>query len=1144
MSRFLKLSNLIAKVGLLFFAIHLQLSSQTFTKITTGAPVTEAGAWRSVNWVDYDRDGDLDLFVTRGLSGGQDNILFRNDGGPGFTFTRMSGLSISQDGRASDGSTWADYDNDGYPDAFTVNWYNQNNLMYHNDGNGTFTQILAGPNVNDGGYSETASWGDYNNDGLVDLYVANSGGPRINYLYKNTGNGQFVKITAGPQSANVGTSRGVNWVDYDDDGDLDLFVANESNENEFLYKNMLIESGIDTFQRITTGPLVNVGLASWSGSWADYDNDGDKDVFVANWVGQASRLFVNNANGTFTPDTADPIHSDGGYGASAGWGDIDNDGDLDLIVTHAYSTTATVNYLYRNLLAETDTARFERVLAGQMVTDPGYMYGTAWGDYDGDGDLDLFVARTQGENQVNAFYSNNGNANHWLTVDLRGTISNAAAIGAKVRVKAVLGGSPTWLTRVVEGQAGYCGQNLQLHFGLRDAISIDSLVILWPSGNIETFTGVEVDKHLVVAEYDSTPIVQVSPPQGFLNDAPEISLKWRRPVYYPPYRLQVSMDSTFAGGIVADTVVGGDTAATVRILSNFTRYYWRVKPARSIHDSMWSAVRDFDNDVLLPDQSVLVHPADSAVNVPISTDVRWSRAARATAYRLRLGTDSLFTTTVFDTTIIDTIFSPGTMPYLTAYFWDVQTENLTGVGPVSARAGFTTIIQAPEMAVLHAPPEAANEVGVPTTLTWLGAIRAATYQVQVSAESLFYPTVVRDTIVADTSLPESDLGSLKTYYWRARSVNAGGQSTFTNFRRFRTVIISPVLIQPVQGSSQFSDVTFVWSPSPPATSYHIQCGLDSNFASLEFEDSTLLSTSTGVMSLQTDTTYYWRMRARHPESTSPWTSVRYFETSPDTFNDSATSAWNLVSLPGLVADRRGAAVFPGALTPFYNFDSGYVVEDTLEYGTGYWVRLTPGSLIEIAGTKRFTDTVDVHSGWNLFGGLSEPIAVTSIGTIPAGLISSTVFGYDGDFRTVDTLRPGRGYWIMMAQSGKLVLDISSPFTTRNRLILSAEAAEPPLPPGERAAVSATLPERAALSPNYPNPFNPSTAIRFQIPEGGKVRLEVYNAIGERVALLVDVYYEAGYHSVVWNAFDHPSGIFYVRMVATGFREVRSMVLLK
>ncbi len=1133
-----------ATLAIMLVAATGQSPSQSFTKITTGPPVSETGAWRSVNWVDYDRDGDLDLFVTRGLAGGQNNVLFRNEGGPGFSFTRMSALVISQDALPSDGATWADYDNDGYPDAFVANWYNQNNLLYHNDRNGSFTRVLAGPAVTDAGYSETASWGDYNNDGLVDLYVANSSGSKLNFLYRNSGNGAFTRVLTGRQSTDAGTSRGVNWVDYDDDGDLDLFVTNESNENEFLYRNMLLESGVDTFQRVIAGPLVNAAGSTWSGSWADYDNDGDQDVFTANNSGQASTIFVNGGGGSFAPDTAAPVATDAGFGASGGWGDFDNDADLDLIVTHAYSGGPTVNYLYRNMLTETDTARLEAVLTGPVVTDLGFMYGSSWGDYDGDGDLDLFVARTRNESQVNAFYSNDGNSNHWLTLDLRGTASNAAAIGAKVRARAVVNGSPVWQLRVVEGQSGYCGQNLQLHFGLLDAASVDSLVVEWPSGNVETFTGVAADRHLVVVENDSTPITPVSPGDGHLNDSPDILLKWNRSLHYPPYRLQVSTDPGFAGGIIADTIVGGDTAAIVRVVSNLDRYYWRVVPARSIHGPIWSATRYFDNDVQGPAATQGLFPLNGAVNVSLSAQLRWGRADRATSYRIRFGTDSLFATTLLDTSVADTTIDPGTLPFLTRFSWDVQPENFTGTGPVSPARYFTTIIQAPAMATLFSPPDEAISVGVPATIAWLTADRAATYQVQVSAESLFIPPLIRDTVTADTSVTVAGLGSYRTCYWRVRCFNAGGQSTFTAFREFRTAIAAPALLEPVEGASQFTIVTFAWAPSPPAATYRLQYGTDSTLTAVDFDDSTIAETEMTASSLQSEVRYYWRVSAHHPSGASPWSGIRSFVTALDTFLYSATAAWNLASLPGNVADRSAAVLFPGALTPFYRYDTGYVGEDTLEYGRGYWVRLAPGATIPVAGTKRLLDTIDVLAGWNLVGSLSEPLAVSVINTVPGGLTSSPFYGYAGGFRTEDTLRPGQGYWIKMDQPGKLVLSTSAPLAGHNALRRIVDGDVPPPPPGDVVETGPAVPDRAGLGQNYPNPFNPSTVIRFQVPRGTGVRLGIYNATGELVAELLDGFKEAGYHSVEWNATGFPSGIYFLRMAAGTFRDVRKMLLLK
>jgi len=150
----------------------LSSSGQTFTRITEGSLVNDGGASRSVNWVDVNNDGYCDLFVSNGLEAGEDNFLYINNGpDSNFTFQKVSGDPIVESRSRSDGSSWADIDNDGDIDAFVVNWYNDDNLMYWNNGNGTFEQELGDISVNDAGYSETCCWGDIDNDGDVDLYV-------------------------------------------------------------------------------------------------------------------------------------------------------------------------------------------------------------------------------------------------------------------------------------------------------------------------------------------------------------------------------------------------------------------------------------------------------------------------------------------------------------------------------------------------------------------------------------------------------------------------------------------------------------------------------------------------------------------------------------------------------------------------------------------------------------------------------------------------------------------------------------------------------------------------------------------------------------------------------------------------------------
>lgn len=576
-----------------FFLCTSAPKAQTFLRITGDSTVTQTGAWRSVNWVDYDHDGYLDLYVTRGKAGGQNNVLFHNDGFPDFSFTRMSGSVLSQDGEPSDGSSWADYDNDGNIDAFTANWYNRNNLLYHSTGNGSFTRVVQGPVATDGGYSETGSWGDYNNDGLVDLYVANSAGTLQDFLYKNLGGGQFLRIPVGRQSTDAFPSRGVTWVDYDGDGDMDLFVANEGNQDESLYRNMLMETGVDSFAAVTGDVLVTSAGASWSASWADFDNDGDQDVFVVNQSNQRSRLFVNNGNGSFSLETTGPIATDSGYGASAAWGDMDNDGDLDLVVSHAYAGTPVTNFLYRNLLMETGVPTFERVMSGPIVSDSGYSYGLSWGDFDNDGDLDLFVARTWNEDQTNAFYRNLGNSNHWLTVEGRGIRSNAAAIGAEMRALATIGGRPVRQLRVIEGQSGYCGQNLQVHFGLGDAQVIDSLIVQWPSGSRNVFTHVAADRIVRILEDTVTAPDPLLPAEGLVTEADTVRFTWRHDLCGRPFHLQVSTDPSFPPGMIYDNPDLGDTTLTLTNLSPNALYHWRVRSSRTIDPDRWSGVRTF-----------------------------------------------------------------------------------------------------------------------------------------------------------------------------------------------------------------------------------------------------------------------------------------------------------------------------------------------------------------------------------------------------------------------------------------------------------------------------------------------------------------------------------------------------------------------
>jgi hypothetical protein len=317
-----------------------------------------------------------------------------------------------------------------------------------------------------------------------------SDAPVLNKLYHNNGDGTFSEITTGVQSTDAHVSRCVNWTDTDLDGDLDLFVTNESNQNEDLYLN----DGAGGFTALTGSPLVSASSHTMSSSWGDYDNDGDLDVFLAN-SNNTNRLFRNDGGNVFVEVLGQPMSTDANCSFSSNWVDVDNDADLDLFVTNAYCPPPLFNYLYLN----DGTGNFTRQLTDVVATDTVASYGQAFADTDDDGDLDLVVANI--EHGGNHYYVNNGNGNHFVRIRCIGTVSNTSAIGAKVYVTANIGGQTVTQMREITAQGGYCSQNeLTAHFGLAASDSIGSISIVWPSGLEEDYTGQPVDVRLTAIE--------------------------------------------------------------------------------------------------------------------------------------------------------------------------------------------------------------------------------------------------------------------------------------------------------------------------------------------------------------------------------------------------------------------------------------------------------------------------------------------------------------------------------------------------------------------------------------------------------------------------------------------------------------------
>jgi uncharacterized repeat protein (TIGR01451 family) len=449
-------------------------------------------AW-SLSWVDMDSDGDQDLFV--GTASGTDpNAMFKNNGNG--TFTKVTSGAIVTENTKSYASTWADIDNDGDMDGFVATEVGQKNLLYINNGGGNFTKITNDDAVNETGYGRGASFADYDNDGFVDLLVTDYFATKFNLIFHNNGNGTFKKVTDNPIANEAASSVSASWADYNNDGLNDVFICNTNDENNSLYKNI----GNGQFEKITAGVVVTDGGKSIGSSWGDIDNDGDLDLFVANGGNQYNFLYKNEGNGSFSKISTGDLVTRKSNASGSSFIDYDNDGDLDIFVT---DDNENGNSLYAN-----DGRGLFKKVNNNMDNDLGLSSATAWADVDSDGDMDALVANRNGNEMY--FYENSmGQCQTNVCMTLKGSKSNRSAIGAKVFVKAKMYGIDTWQMRQISTQTGggIGGQNdIRAIFGLGDATQVDSIRVVWPSGFVQLLGAKSVNQCYTIEEPQATKI--------------------------------------------------------------------------------------------------------------------------------------------------------------------------------------------------------------------------------------------------------------------------------------------------------------------------------------------------------------------------------------------------------------------------------------------------------------------------------------------------------------------------------------------------------------------------------------------------------------------------------------------------------------
>jgi len=490
-------------------------------------------------WIDYNQDGLLDLYLVNGAATQAytpatplRSALYRNNGDGSFTdVTAKAG--VGAEGLFGMGVAVGDYDNDGFPDLLVLGYGRC--ILYHNNGDGTFTDVTAHAGVaNAGRWASSAAWFDYDNDGRLDLVIANyvDWSPERNFycgdrgpgmrsychpddfhgepptLFHNNGDGTFRDVS---KSSGVGAKGsnglGVVTFDYDNDGWQDIFIANDHMPN-FLFHN----NRDGTFREVGYAAGVAVSgegqfEAGMGTDAADTTGDGRLDLIVTHLDMQLARLYQNMGDGTFDDATFRSKLSYATFHMS-GFGtrfmDYDNDGRRDIFMAnghvldniqryHADTQYAEPKLMFRNL----GRGIFENV-SDQLGPDfqlPRVSRGAAIGDFDNDGDLDILVNNTGQAPQL--LRNQGGNTNHWLEILLIGTKSNRDGIGARVKVRA---GDLTLYDQRKGGMSYQSAQDPRLHFGLRQNSKVDSIEIMWPSGAVTRLSALKSDQIIAVQE--------------------------------------------------------------------------------------------------------------------------------------------------------------------------------------------------------------------------------------------------------------------------------------------------------------------------------------------------------------------------------------------------------------------------------------------------------------------------------------------------------------------------------------------------------------------------------------------------------------------------------------------------------------------
>lgn len=1114
----------------------------------------------SVAWGDYDNDGDLDILLTGGSSLGDVSKIYQNNGNN--SFVEQTSISLAGVGHSS--AAWGDYDNDGDLDIVLSGWTGTNytTKIYRNNGNNTFTEQTSIALI--GVENSSVAWGDYDNDGDLDLMVTGNTTSMVGLskIYRNNGNNTFTEQTSISLS-NVYWSSS-SWADYDNDGDLDILLTGAvtgSSPISKIYRN----NGNNTFTEMSSITLTGVGGSA--AAWGDYNNDGNIDILLTGQSssGYVSKIYRNNGDNTFTHLSA--VSLTGIRGGSVGWGDYDNDGDLDILLT-GQTSSGFVSKIYRNNGDNTFTEQ-SSIQLSQL-----YAGSAAWGDYDNDGDLDILLTGYNGSIAVSKIYRNNtSTANNLPTAP---TNLSSTIIGQDVtfnwnkstdnetpqnglKYNLVIGTTPNGINKLSPMSNRSTGYRRVINLG--NTNHKNSWTIKGLPNGIYYWSVQAVDNNFAGSTFAPEQSFSIGPPMISWLDTLKIVDNGNengKLVYGQSYFATDSIDLLLGESSLPPTPPAGVFDVRFELPTNPNDY----------------SLTDFRDDTLKAREWLIKFQPGSG-GYPITFTWKPSELPKGLFFLKDIVTGSIVNVNMKDNnsfTLTNTGITALKIEYaIVPVTWDATIllkdngnilQNLKFGQSSIATDGIDNALG--ELPLPPPPPTGSFDARfefpvVPTDYSYLDyrsdTSKAITWLMRFQPGSEGYPFTfiwnpaelpegffyLKDNItgtIVNVNMKLTNSYSLTNTGITALKIEYSQQICFdVNLNQGWNIVSVPVAASDMNTQTLFPGFT---SPT-----YTYNNG---------YQPVTTLANGLG----------YW---IRYGSSST----INICGTQAGASTIPVYAGWNIIG--GYGQDLPVAAITstpPGILTsPFYGFNNGYVQPTNLQIGKGYWIRASQNGLINISTVLAKTNVNRLVSNaidplWNKIIVIDregrQGVVYLAKGNIdlkiydlpptpPAGIFDVR-YANDRNVeilnRTNEIIINSASYPITVRVEG-IDIRIKDSFTggiidkvLRNgESILIEDNTIYKLTIGE-----VDVPSEYSLYQNYPNPFNPSTTIKFGLPENSNVVITIYNQLGEKIDVLLENDLEAGFHTITWNAASLASGLYFYEMKTNKFTSVKKLLLMK